>query len=86
MKGSAEIRTLDEKQFRAYVMACAWCLAHAHACSGDPIDIAGYLGGGTAFEEAMARFGAASAEQTMRDWKALSAVIKDGRLPAETGV
>ena len=44
MKASAEIATLGQKQFDAYVRACAWCLAHAHARSGDPIAIAAYLG------------------------------------------
>jgi uncharacterized protein (DUF2252 family) len=86
MKGSAEIEMLDEKQFRTHVKGCAWCLAHAHARSGDPIGIAGYLGSGGAFDRAMAEFGTAYAEQTTRDWKALAAAIADGRLPAETGV
>ena len=82
MKASAEIGTLGEKPFLDYVAACAWCLAHAHARTGDPIAIAAYLGGGGAFDRAMAAFGTAYAEQTRADWKALTAAIADGRLHA----
>ena len=82
MKASAEIGTLGEKPFLDYVAACAWCLAHAHARTGDPIAIAAYLGGGGAFDRAMAAFGTAYAEQTRTDWRALSAAVADGRLQA----
>ena len=72
MKASAEIATLGQKQFDAYVRACAWCLAHAHARSGDPIAIAAYLGAGAAFDRRWARSRAAYADQTKADWKALN--------------
>ena len=84
MKASAEIATLGQKQFDAYVRACAWCLAHAHARSGDPLAIAAYLGAGDAFDAAMGRFAAAYAGQTKADWKALKAAIDEGRLTAIT--
>ena len=82
MKASAEIATLGQKQFDAYVRACAWCLAHAHARSGDPIAIAAYLGSSDAFDAAMGAFAAAYAHQTRDDWKALKAAIADGRVSA----
>ena len=82
MKASAEIATLGQKQFDAYVRACAWCLAHAHARSGDPIAIAAYLGSSDAFDAAMGAFAAAYADQTRDDWKALKAAIADGRVSA----
>ena len=82
MKASAEIATLGQKQFDAYVRACAWCLAHAHARSGDPIAIAAYLGSSDAFDAAMGAFAAAYADQTRVDWKALKAAIADGRVSA----
>ena len=86
MKASAEIATLGQKQFDAYVRACAWCLAHAHARSGDPIAIAAYLGSSDAFDAAMGAFAAAYAEQTRDDWKALKAAIADGRVSAVSDV
>jgi hypothetical protein len=81
-KASIDLALLDAKAFGRYVDACAWCLARAHARSGDPIAIAAYLGKGTAFEKAMAAFGAAYADQTKQDWQALRAAIADGHLGA----
>ncbi|MEE4276049.1 MAG: DUF2252 domain-containing protein [Thermoleophilia bacterium] len=86
MKGSIELGWLDAKAFDRYLEGCAWCLARAHARSGDPIAIAAYLGSGTAFDKAMGAFAAAYADQTKQDWEALKAAIADGRLEALTGV
>jgi len=86
MKGSIEIAMLDAKGFDRYIDGCAWCLARAHARSGDPVAIAAYLGGGTAFDKAIAAFAAAYADQTKEDWEALKAAIADGRVPALAGV
>ena len=86
MKASAEIGLLDAKGIQRYLDACAWCLAHAHARSGDPLAVAAYLGSGTAFDKAMAAFATAYADQTKKDWEALQAAIADGRVAAEEGV
>jgi len=86
MKGSIEVGLLDAKGFDKYVDGCAWCLARAHARSGDPLAIAAYLGSGAAFDKALAAFAAAYADQTKQDWKALKAAIADGRLEALAGV
>jgi len=86
MKASAEIAALGAGELGRYVDTCAWCLARAHARSGDPVAIAAYLGAGESFDKAMAAFAAGYADQTKRDWQALRAAIKDGRLAAATGV
>jgi len=86
MKASAEIGLLGAKEFARYVDACAWCLANAHARSGDAVAIAAYLGKGTSFDEAMGAFALAYAGQTTADWKALKAAIADGRIEAQAGV
>ena len=86
MKASAEIALLSAKDFARYVDACAWCLANAHARSGDPISIAAYLGDGTGFDKAMAEFATAYAAQTSDDWKALKTAIADGRLESRAEV
>ena len=44
MKGGFEIETLDEATLAVLGQVCAWTLARAHARSGDPRDIALYLG------------------------------------------
>jgi uncharacterized protein (DUF2252 family) len=59
---------------------CGLTLARAHARSGDPAKIAGYMGSGGAFDTAIAAFGAAYAEQTQEDWKLLRAAIKSGQI------
>src|SRR6202008_1696402 len=55
-KGSAEIELMDPSGLAAYGTICGWTLARAHARSGDRIAIASYLGGGDAFDRAMAAF------------------------------
>ena len=86
MKASAEIGMLGAKAFTQYVDACSWCLANAHARSGDPIAIAAYLGAGTSFDKAIAAFATAYAVQTTADWEALKQAIADGMLEAQAGV
>ena len=63
---------------------CGWALARAHARSGDPAVIAGYIGGGNAFGDAIAEFAVAYAEQNERDHAALVAAVRAGRIEAET--
>ena len=47
--------------------------------------IAGYLGRGEAFDDAVAAFARRYAEQTERDHARLVAAIKAGHLPSEAG-
>jgi uncharacterized protein (DUF2252 family) len=86
MKLSADIATLDTNDFLKYVQFCATALARAHARSGDPVLISGYLGSSAVFEQAIASFAEAYAEQTERDYATLLTAIKDGRVHAETDV
>jgi len=73
-------------RFNAYVEVCAATLARAHARSSDPSLISGYLGKVDAFDEAIADFAEAYANQTERDHAALLAAIKKGRVQAQTGL
>jgi hypothetical protein len=50
---------------------CGRTLARSHARSGDPAVIAGYMGRNEAFDDALASFAMAYAEQTVKDWAAL---------------
>jgi uncharacterized protein (DUF2252 family) len=70
-KGSIEIEDLQGGGLTAYAEVCGELLARGHARSGDPLMIAGYLGSGGGFAEALARFGKLYADQTEKDWEQL---------------
>ena len=70
-KGSIELEDLEGGGLEAYGEVCGELLARGHARSGDPLILAGYIGSGDGFAEALAKFGAAYADQTEKDWKEL---------------
>lgn len=78
---SVEVETLDEDAFRWYARACAWVLARGHAQSPALPFIAGYLGRTDAFDRAVARWGAAYADQAEADHAAFAAAAREGRFP-----
>jgi uncharacterized protein (DUF2252 family) len=86
MKYGIDIGGLRPPGMRLYAEVCAWALARAHARSGNPAEIAGYLGAGDVFDEAVASFAVAYADQTLQDHAALVAAVRSGRLAGETGV
>ncbi len=67
-----------------YAEYCGWALARAHARAGQPALIAGYLGKGDQFDEAVADFATAYAEQNERDYKALVRAARQGRIEVHT--
>ena len=66
---------------RDYGRPCAWALARAHARSGDPAQIAGYLGSNSTFDDAVCEFAVEYAEQNLRDYRALVNAVPEGRVP-----
>ena len=52
-------------------------LARAHARSGDPLAISGYLGFDKAFDRAVTKFAERYAEQNEKDYQAFIAEIED---------
>jgi Uncharacterized protein conserved in bacteria (DUF2252) len=85
-KYSIDIEDLRPRGMRMYGELCGWALARAHACSGDRIAIAGYLGGSDVFDQAITKFAGAYADQNERDYKALQEAVASGRVAAETGL
>jgi hypothetical protein len=85
-KFSVDIAAMVPRGLRLYGGLCGLTLARAHARSGDEIAIAAYLGGSDVFENAIADFAAAYADQNELDFKAFTAAIASGRLVAERGV
>ncbi len=86
MKLSVSIESLSESRFVRYCELCGWALARAHARSGDPAQISGYLGTNDTFDRAIASFAEAYADQTERDHATLVSAARAGRVPVETGV
>jgi uncharacterized protein (DUF2252 family) len=81
-KGSIEIIELRPDGLKAYGELCAWCLARAHARSGDRIAIAGYLGSSPAFDNAIADFAEAYADVNDSDHRRLADAAASGRIQA----
>jgi uncharacterized protein (DUF2252 family) len=78
---------IEGRALEAYANLCGRTLARAHARTGDPALIAGYMGKSKIFDESIASFAMAYADQTDRDYARLTAVIdlKTG-LPLHSGM
>ena len=77
-KGSIELEDLEGSGLEAYGEVCGELLARGHARSSDPLILSGYIGSGDGFAEALAKFGAAYANQTEKDWNELKRSGKTG--------
>jgi uncharacterized protein (DUF2252 family) len=84
-KGSAEVEGLSAPELATYGAFCGRALARAHARSGDRIAIASYLGGGEAFDKALAEFAEAYADRNESDFEQVRAAADDGRIAVEEG-
>jgi uncharacterized protein (DUF2252 family) len=85
-KGGVDVAAMPRRGLQDYGRLCGWTLARAHARSGDRIAIAAYLGGGTAFDEALGTFAEVYADQNERDYAALAKAVESGRVKAEKGL
>ena len=83
-KGSIELDDLAGGGLEAYAEVCGELLARGHARSGDPLALAGYLGSGDGFAQALAKFGSLYADQTEKDWQDLRRSRKSGAKPKST--
>lgn len=63
-----------------YAELCGWTLAHAHARSGEPTKISGYLGKSDKFDNAIAKFSLAYADQSEKDHECLLKAVRAGKL------
>jgi uncharacterized protein (DUF2252 family) len=75
-KGGIELTDLAADGLAAFAQVCGELLARSHARAGDPSTIAGYLGGGGGFAEALAEFGSNYADQTERDCQDLRRAMR----------
>jgi uncharacterized protein (DUF2252 family) len=83
MKVSAEIETFRPGTLVGYASLCGWTLARAHAKAGGAAMIAGYLGSSDQFDDALAQYAEAYADQAERDFETFQAAIRSGRLSTE---
>lgn len=86
MKGSFDVTDLDWEGFKTYSGVCGAALARAHARTGDPSRISGYLGGNDTFDNAIGDFAMSYADQTERDYRALLSAVESGHIIATTGI
>ncbi|MFJ9542261.1 DUF2252 domain-containing protein [Streptomyces sp. NPDC101225] len=81
-KGIARPETMGPDLLNLFAQLCGASLARAHARSGDPIAIAAYLGGSDRFDRALTEFAQSYADLNERDFAALAAASRSGRVTA----
>jgi len=78
------IEVFAPRGLKTYARFCGAALARAHVRSGDAVMLSGYIGGSDEFEDAMADFAVAYADQAERDHESLAAAVRSGRIDAAT--
>ncbi len=76
------IEVMSAFNLKGYAGLCGRALARAHTRSGDAVVLSGYMGSSTAFEDALADFAVAYADQNEKDHAALVEAVRTGRLTA----
>ena len=74
------IERFDAETLAQYGAACGWALAAAHARSGDPAQIAGYIGKSDRFVDSITAFGEVYAAQCERDHAAFATAVRRGKI------
>ncbi|WP_233837745.1 DUF2252 domain-containing protein [Paraburkholderia sp. ZP32-5] len=82
MKLSVVIESLDSGMLRQYARMCAHALARAHARSGDAAMMAGYMGSGQSFDDAIGEFAMEYRSQNQLDYRAFIQAVREGRIEA----
>jgi uncharacterized protein (DUF2252 family) len=84
MKVAPVLADFNPDLLTGLAVLCGRTLARAHAKAGDAATITGYLGGGTQFDEAIAQYAGAYANQVERDYELFKKTYPTGRFPVET--
>jgi len=80
MKVGALVDLFSTSVMTQYAEFCGWALAKAHARSGSPTQITGYLGKGDSFDKAIAVFAKAYADQNERDHATFKKAVSSGQV------
>jgi uncharacterized protein (DUF2252 family) len=84
MKVAPNLTGFTPTMLSAFARLCGRSLARAHAKSGKAAEIAGYLGSGAAFDDAIGEYASAYADQVEKDFETFGTAIRSGRFPVET--
>jgi len=79
------VEIMDVSGLKNYANLCGRALARAHTRSVDAVVLSGYMGKGNAFENALADFSVAYADQNELDYVALMTAIRAGKVDARMG-
>jgi uncharacterized protein (DUF2252 family) len=82
IKISVRVETFGAAEMDLYATWCGRALALSHARSGNSALISGYLGKSDTFDQAIASFSKAYADQNEKDHAALARAIKQGKVKA----
>jgi len=85
-KGSAAVEEMSPRSLRSYAGSCGATLALAHARTGDPAMISGYLGGSDTFDRAVTKFAERYADLNETDHEEHLEAAESGRITVETGI
>ena len=77
-----EVDRFDSSHMIQFAEHCGATLARAHARTGEPATISGYLGKSDKFDRSIADFSTTYADQTERDYESFVKAIRRGRLKA----
>jgi uncharacterized protein (DUF2252 family) len=83
MKISPDIELMTKTTLKVFAKACGMALARAHDKAGDAAMIAGYLGNKDTFDEAIADYAVAYADQVERDFASFSDAVRNGKLKSD---
>ena len=82
IKISVRVETFGRSEMNLYATWCGRALALSHARSGIAVQLSGYMGRSEAFDDAVAAFSMAYADQNEKDHAALVRAIRAGKVEA----
>jgi uncharacterized protein (DUF2252 family) len=85
-KAAVDASELKGRALEQYARICGRVFAKAHARTGDPAMLSGYLGASNRIDIAIRRFALAYADQTAADHERLLLAIRQGRVRARRGI
>jgi hypothetical protein len=82
IKISIRVENFGHSEMDLYAKWCGRALALAHARSGNSAMLSGYMGKSDAFDQAIATFSIAYADQSEKDHAALEHAVREGKVKA----
>lgn len=83
LKISFQVETFGKIEMNTYAGWYRQALALSHARSGDSAMLSGYMGKNDTFDNAIADFSFAYADQNVKDYTSLRNAIREGKLEAD---